>query len=411
MPMAASCPILISRVTDMRADNEAQVIEAVRAARADAAPLEIVAGGTRRGVGRPLKDGNGADLAQLDVSGLAGIRKYEPEELIVTAAPATPLSEIVQTLAEKNQRLGFDPADWSQVLGSNGIATLGGAVSADASGSGKLRHGPARDSLLGFHAVNGLGEAFRGGSRVVKNVTGFDLPKLMCGAFGTLAVLTEVTFRVYPRPTHSVTLCLEDMTIDDGLAALRKIGHSALEPTGLAYLPGALLGEAGLPDAGLSDEGRGAALIRLEGAPQPLEEKVAMAHGLLGRVAARRVEDGIGLFNRIGSGTLFAGAVGDVWRVMVAPADAPRVAKELNISSWLADWAGGVLWLAAPPSDAARIRAIAATARGQAMLLRAAPALRASLGLYAPQPRALAELTARVKAAFDPLSLFNPGRF
>ena len=390
----------------MRADSEAQVIEAARAARADAAPLEIVAGGTRRGVGRPMQGGHGADLAQLDVSGLSGIRKYEPEELIVTAAPATPLSEIVQALAEKNQRLGFDPADWSQLLGSNGVATLGGAVSADASGSGKLRHGPARDSLLAFHAVNGLGEACRGGSRVVKNVTGFDLPKLMCGAFGTLAVLTEVTFRVYPRPSHSVTLCLEDMTIDDGLAALRKIGRSALEPTGLAYLPGALLGEAGLPDAG-----NGAALIRLEGAPQPLEEKVAMAHGLLGRVSARRVEDGIGLFSRIGSGALFASAVGDVWRVLVAPADAPRVAKDLNASSWLADWAGGVIWLAAPPQDAARIRDIAAAARGQAMLLRAAPDQRASLGLYAPQPRALAELTARVKAAFDPLSLFNPGRF
>jgi glycolate oxidase FAD binding subunit len=339
------------------------------------------------------------------VSGLAGIRKYEPEELIVTAGPATPLAEIVETLAAKNQRLGFDPADWSQLLGANGVATLGGALSADASGSGRLRHGAARDSLLGFHGVNGLGEAFRGGSRVVKNVTGFDLPKLMCGAFGTLAVLTEVTFRVYPRPTHSVTLCVADVAPDDGFAALRKIAHSALEPSGLAYLP------AGW---GLDSIGQGAALIRLEGAPQPLEEKVAMAHGLLGPVHCTRLEDGPGLFARIGCGQMFADVDGDadsdIWRVLIAPADAPRVAKELNASHWLGDWAGGLLWIAAPPSDAARIRAVAAAARGQAMLLRAAPQQRATLGLYAAQPKAMAELTARVRAAFDPLSLFNPGR-
>jgi len=404
MPMAASCPIPIYRVTEMQVCNESQVIEAVRDARADRTPFEIVAGGTRRGVGRPLKDLNGNDLPQLDVSGLSGIRKYEPEELIVTAGPATPLAEIIETLATKNQRLGFDPADWSRLLGSNGVATLGGALSADASGSGRLRHGPARDSLLGFRAVNGLGEAFRGGSRVVKNVTGFDLPKLMCGAFGTLSVLTEVTFRVYPRPTHSVTLCLPDLAADQGMAALRKIAHSALAPAGLAYLP------AGWPPIGLDSIGMGAALIRLEGAPRPLEEKVAIAHGLLGRARTTVIEDGQALFARIGCGEMFADVAGDVWRVHVAPADAPRLAKELNAARWLGDWAGGVLWLAAPPGEAARIRAVAAAMRGQAMLLRAAPQQRATLGLYAPQPRVLAELTRRVRAAFDPLFLFNPGR-
>ena len=392
----------------MRADNETQVVDAVRAARADGTPFEIVAGGTRRAVGRPALDANGVALNQLDVSGLAGIRKYEPEELIVTAGPATALAEIAQVLAQKNQRLGFDPADWSKLLGAKGTATLGGAMSADASGSGKLRHGPARDSLLGFHGVNGLGEAFRGGSRVVKNVTGFDLPKLVCGAFGTLAVLTEVTFRVYPRPTHSVTLCLPDMTPADGFAALRKIAHSALGPAGLAYLPAAMAG-----DAGIAGAGRGAALIRLEGAPRPLEEKAAMAHGLLG-VEGSHIEDGEALFARIGCGEMFADVPGDVWRVLVAPADAPRMVADLGgdlgIGHWLGDWAGGVIWLAAPPADAARIRALAAAAKGHAMLLRAAPAQRAELGLYAPQPPVLADLEKRVKAAFDPLSLFNPGR-
>lgn len=396
----------------IKVSNQDQVIAAVRAAHADGSGLEIVAGGTRRAVGRPMAAANGLPLTVLDVAGLSGIVKYEPEELIITAAPATPLTEIVQTLAAKNQRLGFDPADWAPLLGSTGAGTLGGALSANAAGSGKLRHGPARDSLLGFHGVNGIGQAFRGGSRVVKNVTGFDLPKLVCGAFGTLVVLTEVTFRVYPRPSHAVTLCLADMNTDDGFAALRRIAHSALEPAGLAYVPAAML--AG---AGLAANGAGAALIRLEGAPRPLEEKIAMAHGLLGHAHVTRIEDGDTLFARIGAGTLFAkedvesgDAQDDIWRVMIAPADAPRLAHELNMTRWLGDWGGGLLWLAAPAHDSARIRAAAAAVGGVAMLLRAAPQQRAALGLYAPPPPVLAALTARVKAAFDPLSLFNPGR-
>ncbi len=380
-----------------RVANEDQVVDFVHAARAGKTPFEIVAGGTRRAVGRPLLDSKGADLPMLDVSGLSGIVKYEPAELIVTAQPATPLAEIKAVLAQKNQRLGFDPADWSMLLGSNGVATLAGAASCDASGSGKLRHGGARDSLLGFRAVNGLGESFRGGAKVVKNVTGFDLPKLMCGAFGTLGVLTELTFRVYPQPQFATTLCLSDVTPEDGFAHLRKIALSALEPAGLAYLPGNMLAESG----------QGAALIKLEGARQPLEEKIALAHGLLGN-ALRRIEDDP--FAAIGSGEQFADIPGDIWRVMIARADAPRLAKELNVRHWLGDWAGAVLWMAADPSEAPRIRAIAAKANGQAMLLRGSAASRASLGLFAPQPHALAALNRSVKAAFDPLSLFNPGR-
>ena len=153
--------------------------------------------------------------------------------------------------------------------------------------------------------------------------------------------------------------------------------------------------------------GQGAALIRLEGAAKPLEEKLAMAHGLLGNAAVRIDSDP---FAAIGSGEKFADLAGHVWRVMIAPSDAPRVAKELNVQHWLGDWAGGVIWLAAPPSDAARIRAIAASFKGQAMLLRAGADARAALGLYAPQAPALAALGRQVKAAFDPLSLFNPGR-
>jgi glycolate oxidase FAD binding subunit len=382
--------------------NPGQVLDFVRAARADRAPFEIVAGGTRRQVGRPPKNSTTGDLPQLDVSGLTGIVKYEPEELILTAAPSTPLHEIAAVLAQKGQRLGFDPADWSRLLGSNGTATLAGALSCDASGSGRLRHGGARDSLLGFAAVNGLGESFRAGGKVVKNVTGFDLPKLVCGAYGTLVVLTELTFRVYPKPGQSTVLCLADVTPAVGFAALRKIALSALEPAGLAYLPSSMMN-----DLLSEDGGQGAALIKLEGAAQPLEEKIAMAHGLLGGSLQRIDSDP---FGAIGCGEKFADIAGDIWRIFVAPSDAPHVAQELNAKHWLGDLAGGLLWVAAPASGAARVRAIAAAYGGQAMLLRASPESRAALGLYAPQPPALAALGKAVRCAFDPLGLFNPGR-
>ena len=220
-----------------KVSNENQAIDFVRQARAGKSPFEIVSGGTRRGIGAPIPP-----MSQLDLSALAGIVDYEPEELICTVAPATPLAEVEAVLAQRGQRLGFDPADWSVVHRApssnySGVATIGGAVSTDAFGPGRMRHGSARDSLLAFRGINGLGESIRGGAKVVKNVTGFDLPKLVCGAFGTLAVLTELTFRVYPRPSHVAVLAIADVGPLEGFAYLRKIARSALEPCGLAYLP------------------------------------------------------------------------------------------------------------------------------------------------------------------------------
>jgi len=376
--------------------NESQAIDFVRQARAERKPFEIVAGGTRRGIGAPVPN-----LPQLDVSAITGIVNYEPEELICVVAPGTSLPELENVLAQRGQRLGFDPADWSAVHGVSGTATIGGAVSVDAFGPGRLLRGPARDSLLAYRGVNGLGETIRGGAKVVKNVTGFDLPKLMCGAFGTLSVMTELTFRVYPRPSHVAVLAVKDVGPLEGFAHLRKIARSALEPSGLAYLPS---GNALLPDAG-----RGAALIRLEGEETPLQEKIAMARALLG-AKLDDVAEGLALFNRIRDGAMFAGTPLDVWRVMIPASEVPRLTAEIAAPLWLGDQAGGLLWLAAPPASASLIRGLAAANDGQAMLLKASDEHRAALGLYASPPPALAKLRAGIKNAFDPDGLLNPGR-
>jgi glycolate oxidase FAD binding subunit len=379
-----------------KAANESEVVEFVRQARADKTPFEIVGGATRRGLGAPIPL-----LPRLDLSALNGIIDYEPEELICTVAPATSLPELESVLAGRGQRLGFDPADWSGIYGATGTATIGGAVSTDAFGPARLRHGPARDSLLAFRGINGLGQTIRGGAKVVKNVTGFDLPKLVCGAFGTLAVLTELTFRVYPRPSHASVLAIRDVGPLEGFAYLRKLARSALEPSGLAYLPAA--------NTLLAEVGRGAAIIRLEGEAAPLAEKCVMARGLLG-VELENVEDGTELFARIRSGALFAGSALEIWRLMIPAADAARVAAEIAAPLWLGDQAGGLLWLAAPPQSAQLIRALAAANDGQAMLVKASEESRAALGLYGSGAPALVRLRAGIKQAFDPDGLFNPGR-
>jgi glycolate oxidase FAD binding subunit len=369
------------------ASTEDEIVEAVMTAREWKSPLEIRGAGTKQCFGRAVVTMGSA----LDVSGLRGILSYEPNELILTAAPGTPVAEIEAALAEKGQRLGFDPPDWGPLLGAEpGLGTIGGAISADANGPARVRCGAVRDHLLGFRGVNGFGEAFKAGGKVVKNVTGFDVPKLVCGAMGTLCVLTEVTLRVFPKPPLSSVLSVHDLDPEEGFALLRTVWSSPLDATGLAY-------------------SHGRALIRLEGEQGPLAEKVAMLKALLGGRAADEVPDGEIAFRAIGSGEVFADTPYDVWRAFVPPSGAASVATEIDAPLWLADWAGGLLWLGTlPGSDG--VRAAVARAGGHATLLRAAEETRERLDIFEPQDAVRTAITRSVKAAFDPLGLFNPGR-
>src|SRR5947207_1361815 len=203
-------------MTCVVASNETDVVGAVRAARETKRTLEIVGAATKRGFGRSVECDD-----VLDLSGLRGIVKYEPDELVITALAGTPVAEVEAVLAEKNQRVGFEPSDWGPLFGAPAnSATIGGVIAADASGSAAIKFGRARDHLLGFRAVNGFGEAYKAGGRVVKNVTGFDLPKLMCGAMGTLGPMTEVTLRAVPN-ANSVSYLAKDIAPSTGLALLR----------------------------------------------------------------------------------------------------------------------------------------------------------------------------------------------
>jgi glycolate oxidase FAD binding subunit len=370
-----------------------------------AGPLEIIGAGSKRGLGRPV---NSAGM--LDLSRLSGIILYEPEELVLTAAAGTPLAEIEQALAARKQMLAFEPPDLGPLYGHPpGQGSLGGLLACNLAGPRRPKAGAARDHFLGALAVNGQGEIFKTGGRVVKNVTGYDLCKLLAGSFGTLAALVEVTMKVLPAPEHERTLAI--MGLDDAKAVslmTRALG-SVAEVSAAAHLP------AGTAPP-LSGDG-GATLLRLEGTAISIAERLALLRRELG-------EGGIELdepasreaWRSLRDLQPFHGTEEAIWRLSVPPAESASVMRAIAASGLgptrhFYDWGGGLIWLALPATgDAGAARIRGALAQGHATLMRAPLPLRAAVDVFQPQEPALATLARRVKESFDPAGRLNPGR-
>ena len=387
-------------MTRITPKDEAETAAAVREAAATGTRIEIVGHGTKRGYGRPVE----ADTV-LDTSALTGIVKYEPEELVISARAGTPMAELEAALAEKHQMLGFEPADWGPLFGAeSGRATLGGVIGANASGSRRVKAGAVRDHIIGCRFVNGGGEAIKAGGNVIKNVTGFDVSRLMCGAFGTLGVLTEVTFRVVPAPARVAALMII-CAAADGLRLLCEAAQLPLDPTGLAYIPKT------------SSAADGFALIRVEGADEPLKQKLAELQKIYANRSTALIDDqrARALFRELGDGTPLLGIETDIWRLSVPPAsahDALTASGGTDSKFWYADWAGGLLWLGLPATadTGAKLRGVTAKFGGHATLMRGSEAARRMLDVFEPEAPARAALTRSVKGAFDPECIFNPGR-
>jgi glycolate dehydrogenase FAD-binding subunit len=388
------------------AQSEDGVADVIRQAAETGKSLEIVSSGALRNFGRPV-----ASDAILDVSAISGVVKYEPEELVLTARAGTPLTEIEAILAGENQMLGFEPADWAPLFGeARAKVTLAGIVATNGSGARRVKAGAVRDHLIGCRFINGRGEMIKAGGRVIKNVTGFDLPKLMCGAFGTLGVLTELTMRVTPAPKRIATLALKNCDAAAGLRALSEAGGLAVDPTGLAYLPSEARVRSSASELGAS----GVALIRIEGNSPAVVEKldVLLAQFKHHDVAILDDDRTAVIFREISSGGVFVNRTGDIWRLCVSPSQAYESVQLSGASFWYADWAGGLIWLELPASaeTAARLRAITGRFGGHATLMRASSEVRARLAVFEPEPPARAKLTAAVKAAFDPQRILNRDR-
>jgi glycolate oxidase FAD binding subunit len=417
-------------MTNYRPTDDRQLGELVTWAMAEEQPLEIVGGGSKRALGRPLQVEH-----TLDLSAFTGIREYEPAELVLTAGAATPLAEIEKALAERNQMLAFEPVDWRALLGrgEEAVPTLGGVLSCNLSGPRRIRAGAARDHFLGVRCVNGRGEVFKAGGQVVKNVTGYDLCKLLSGGYGTLAAMTEVTVKVLPRPEKTRTVLL--LGLDDA-AAVRAMSDALNAPhevSAAAHLPAALAAASGV--SYVAGAGASVTALRLEGPGPSVEyrtravrEMLAGGHGaateeLHSMNSARFWQEIAEVRPLLAGGPGAAGSDGRaIWRLSVTPSMGPAVAASLvhaldGGAPYFYDWGGGLIWIATAAdagehdAGAASIRAaVAANGGGHATLVRAPDPVRAAVPVFEPLAPALAELTKRVKESFDPRGIFNPGR-
>jgi glycolate oxidase FAD binding subunit len=388
--------------------DEAEVAEAVREALADDAPLAIIGAGSKRALGR-----SAAPARELSLAGLRGVTLYEPAELVLSARVATPLAEIDALLDAHRQQLAFEPMDYAPLLGGAvGTATLGGLVAVNASGPRRIKTGAARDHLLGFRCVTGRGDIVKSGGRVMKNVTGFDLSKLICGSYGTLAVVTEATFKVLPLPDCEETLLLCGLDERNALAALRRASGTPCETSSLAMLP------AGVAPLRLSAP---VAAMRLEGPRISVEKRREDLRAALRDFggAVERLDDAASraLWRALRDAEPVAAPEGQVWRVSVAPTDGFTVVEgvraQVGVQAYFFDWAGGLLWLnLAPCEDASApaLRAIVARVGGHATLIRADAHTRARVDVFHPQPAPLAALSRRVKESFDPAHILERGR-
>jgi glycolate oxidase FAD binding subunit len=390
----------------------------VRAAIAGEQPLEIVGHGSKRLIGQPM-----ATNALLDLSALNAVTSYEPNELIITVQAGAPLADVKSLIDSKNQQFAFEPIDTAPLLGTPGLGTIGGMIGAGLAGPRRIKAGGARDHLLGAHGVSGFGESFKAGGRVVKNVTGYDLCKLLAGSWGTLAVITEVTLKVMPRPESERTLALRGLDAVAANRAMTAALGSPFDVTGGAHLPGSAL-RADIGElSGLGAPGQAVTLLRLEGiAASAAHRAAALAKLLAPFGAAQIVEDAASaaVWSSVRDVLPFAagGALGawPVWRIVCPPAAGGVLGEQLARDTGgevIYDWGGGLIWAALPPkpdAQAALVRLRVNAAGGHAMLVRASDEVRRNVDVFHPQPAGVAALSERVRQSFDPRSVLNRGR-
>ena len=402
----------------LKVRDAADVEQAVRAAIASEQPLEIIGHGSKRQIGQPM-----ATNAVLDVSALNAVTAYEPNELIVTVEAGAPLADVMSLIDSKNQQFAFEPVDTAPLLGTKAAGTIGGMIGAGLAGPRRVKAGAARDHLLGAHAVSGFGDSFKAGGKVVKNVTGYDLCKLLAGSWGTLAVMTEVTLKVMPRPEAERTLVLRGL---DDLAANRAMTAALGSPfdvSGAAHVPASgLRAEVGGLDR-LGSPRQAVTLLRLEGILASASHRAAsLAAALAPFATVEIIEDAASaeVWSAIRDAQPFAagGVLGawPVWRIVCPPASGGALGQALARMSGgdvIYDWGGGLIWAALPPkgdAHAAAVRQRVEAASGHATLIRATDEVRRNVDVFHPQASGLAALSERVRLSFDPKHILNRGR-
>ena len=383
-------------------NDETEIADIVAVAAGRKSPLAVTGGGTRLGLGRPVQA-----AAALSTAEMRGVTLYEPAELVISARAGTPLFEIEALLGENGQRLTFEPPDHRALYASTGEPTIGAVAAANLAGPRRITGGAARDGLIGVRAVTGRGEVVKSGGRVMKNVTGYDLVKFLAGSYGTLAVISEVTFKVLPAPETEATLVIEGLDDVAAVTALSAALGTPFSVTGAAHIP-------------LSSKGPGRTCIRLEGFAASVADRAgrmrAMPGPFSGAALADRAQSAVlwGAIRELDA--LGAPDTAPVWRLSVKPGDAPALVETLHRAfecRALYDWGGGLVWIAGgdgPDVGAEVIRSAVAAVGGHATLVRAPDDVRNAVAVFQPLPEPLMALTRKLKESFDPAGILNPGR-
>jgi len=349
-----------------------ELCERVRACASAGTRLRIRGGGTKDFYGGDFYGGDAGEAQVLDMAGCSGIVAYEPRELVLTVRAGTRLAEVEAALAAERQMLPFEPPHFEPA----GNATIGGIVATGLSGPRRPYAGAVRDFVLGTRVVNGKGEALAFGGRVIKNVAGYDVSRLMTGALGTLGVLTEISFKVLPVPAAEATLAFA-LSQADAIDAANRWAGQPLPLSACAWSDGTLR-------------------VRLSGAPPAVDAAKAKLGGDEDAAGARFWSD-----LREQRLDFFAGEA-PLWRLSVPQTAAPLMPDHPQV----VDWGGGVRWVRGP-LDPFTVRSTVERVGGHATLFRGGDK---SVGVFHPLPAALLKIHRRLKAAFDPAGILNPGR-
>lgn len=376
-------------------------------------PVEILGAGSKRTIGRPVV----APVA-LTTGAMRGISLYEPSELVMSARAGTPLSQVEVELASRGQMLPFEPIDLGPALGGNaGLQTIGAVFAANVSGSRRIVAGAARDYLLGVRGVNGRAEIFKSGGRVMKNVTGYDVARGLAGSWGTLAVLSEVTFKVLPLPDDVLTLVYPDLTDDLAVELMSLAVTQPYEVSGTIHLSAELASR--LRHKGLAGGTRPLTAIRIENFTRSVQyrkQKLREVLAAYGAPLELELESSLELWGEVRRLAFLPANGTHLWRISTQPSMAASlvtaVRRHMRVEAFY-DWSGGLVWLETPASadaGSADIRRAVATHGGHATLIRADEAVRRTVEVFQPLAPAVDRITRGLKDAFDPLRLLNPGR-
>ena len=377
-------------------------------------PVEIIGSGSKSRIGRPMQT-----AATISTASMHGIWMYEPTELVMSAHSGTPLVQIEAALASNNQMLAFEPIDLGPTSGGpRGTLTIGSVLACNSSGSRRAATGAARDHLLGIEAVDGRGSMFRSGGRVMKNVTGYDLCRGVAGSWGTLAILTEVTFKVLPAPEKTATLVYHDLPDDIGVELMCAAMRLPYEVSGTVHLPKNVAGR--LEHAALADAGHAITALRIENFEKSVDYRTQAMREALKVYGEPTIIGSMNSLEFWGELRRLSVMPYDpetcLWRVSTAPMMGPKVVASIRRhmpTEVMYDWSGGLIWIEVPASadaGASDIRRAVAVHGGHATLIRADQSVRSAVEVFQPQSPLAERMMGGLKAVFDPMRMLNPGR-